>query len=178
MSGTHGLDGPGESGSADDRTASQSDAAVLERVAEALASQPAGVVLIEFVIEHDGESAIEGRTVDDLINARLEVVVEPSAIVAGPAVDQVAIIRRAMSAPAEAESVAFRLHELLSGPVTIGPDGEVAFCRAAIGVAVSRAGDTAPALLGYAQHALADARMLGGDTVVVFDDIDRDLLLP
>jgi predicted signal transduction protein with EAL and GGDEF domain len=170
-----GAEGPNDDDPALDQAERLAEAALLERVAEAVGAPPVGLLFVELQLNSPDDSHV---AVDELLLARFEAVVDAADIVVGPGPNRVAVIRQAMTAPAEAEGTARRLHGVLSGPVAINRAGESVTCQAAIGVAVSLTGDSANDLVRYARHALDDARMLGGDTVVVFDDDDRDLLLP
>ncbi len=90
--------------------------------------------------------------------------------------DLVLLVRPALTAPAETEGLARRLHTELSQPMII--DDQPIRCSINIGVAVSAPADTGAKLLGYARRALEDARTLGGNQVLIFDDPDRELLEP
>lgn len=150
---------------------------MLEQVALGLANPPTGVLVIEVLAEpDDGSGAVDRRAVDRVIAERVGRHTEPADLVMPTGPDRLMIVRPGLTAPAEAEGLALRIQAALATPMLVG-EGRVR-CQSAIGVAVSRKGDAADALLRYAEHAIGDARMLGGDLVVAFDDQDRELLLP
>lgn len=149
---------------------------VLERIAERLENPPVGLVLLEVLVDVD---EIGGPIASDLIDAaivhRIDKETGDGDVVLATGPKRLTIIKSGMTAPAEAEGFAMRIQAGLQAPMLVG-EGRVT-CQSAIGVAVSRSGDTAEPLVRYAEHALGDARMLGGDMVVAFDDQDRDLLV-
>jgi len=156
--------------------------ALIARLDAALETPPVGIILIELLIDQ-GKSSGQGQTtrenealLDEAVLQRIAEQAEPgdSTLCTGPG--GLALIRSATSAPAETEGLAYRVQKSLVDAVSIG-DWQL-YCQAAIGVATSLKGDTGEVLLRYAEHALGDARMLGADTVVVFDDLDRELLHP
>ena len=148
---------------------------VLDTLRVAMKSVPIGLVLIELRVEAESGKLIE---TDDNVRAelknRLARCLTESDELLVTNVDRFLIIKRELSAPAETEAFAMRLLNTLGGPLHQGPTKGI--CHSTIGVAVSHATDDAEDLLRYAEHALADAHMLGGDLVVCFEDADRELL--
>ena len=100
----------------------------------------------------------------------------PKATVVAVDRDRLAVLMASLRAPAEAEATANQVWSTLTGPFTVA--GDAVDLAVAVGVAVSHPGDRAGDVIRYADHALMDATMLGGDGVVAFEDADRDLLLP
>ncbi|MEM7272897.1 MAG: diguanylate cyclase [Actinomycetota bacterium] len=147
--------------------------ALLSIVTDRLASPPIGVILVEVRTERPADDRRSGDRDDAVALAGL---VAPGATVVTLDTDRLAVVLGPLTAPAEAEATAHRLWEALTDR-TVPGNGQVG-PQAAIGVAVSRTGDEPEDLIRYADHALTDATMLGGDGVVPFDDGDRDLLLP
>jgi len=88
--------------------------------------------------------------------------------------DDLVIVRPSLQAPAEMEGLGLRLVESLQHPLEIDDD-QISIAISA-GVATSHRGDEAKELLGYAQFALSDAKALGRNQLVAFDDEDRELL--
>ncbi len=88
--------------------------------------------------------------------------------------DEIAVIRAGMQAPAEAEGLALHLSEALKKPFEL--DAISATCPFAIGVAATLQGDDARDLIRFAEHALSNAVVLGRNQMVAFDDADRELL--
>lgn len=138
---------------------------VLEHIALGLRNQPVGVIALD----------VEPGPVATEIAPTVEAIVgEPDAVLQlGP--HRLVVIKPGLIAPAEAEGLTLRLRqEIVDQPVGSDTDERR---RATIGVAVSHAEDGPADLLRYAEHAIGDARMLGGDRVVFFDDPDRELLV-
>lgn len=141
----------------------------------AITSAPIGLVLIELRIESDtGESITTDDAIRSELQKRIALCLTESDELLAANVDRFLIIKRHLSAPAETEGFALRLLNTLGGPLRDGRTTGI--CHSTIGVAVSHAKDSAQDLLRYAEHALADAHMLGGDLVVCFEDADRELL--
>ncbi len=143
-----------------------------------MATQPVAVLLVEVAVAVEVDATAGGRA-DRLLaeragQDRLPGGLRPTDAVIGIAAGRVAVVRAGLSAPAEAEGLAYRLRTDLAdrSPTEAGP----AIRLVAIGTATSRAGDTGHDLLRYAEHAIADALVLGDGRVVSFDDADRDLL--
>jgi len=143
------------------------------RIDEGLALPPIGVLLIEW-------DAVPGPTVESTRPAAQDPIVGAVLAEAGPAdtvvstgPGQLGLVRRALTAPAEAESQA---HRIAARFRAAGDRPDAPAPTWAIGVAVSHRSDTAADLLRYAEHALTDAQLLGGDRVVPFEDADRLLL--
>lgn len=166
-----------------DRSGENSDAAsfcdqteVIAAIAAALENPPIGLVLLDILIQTD---EVGGPVGHDLLwqtlHGRVRKETGPDDAVLKTGTQRLTIIKSGLRAPAEAEGFALRVLAGLRSPMLVG-EGRVT-CQTAIGVAVSRAGDRAAPLVRYAQHALDDARMLGGDRVVAFDDQDRDLII-
>ena len=157
-----------------DELAYSAENAVIERINESLDTPPVGVVLIETTIDATYKNAPDQKLIDNAIvtKIRQETGSKDIVLLLGP--DQVVIVKQAMIAPAEAEGCALRIQARLQPSMIVG-EGRLSV-QTAIGVATSHSSDTAEALFGYAVHALNDARMLGGERVVAFDDQDRDLL--
>lgn len=131
-------------------------------IAEALDHQPVGLVLVELTPD-DGVLHWDGvRKLVDGEHGPLDKTIE-----LGP--NRLAVIKADLTAPAQTEGYSLRIHEAIR---TEHPS------RVAIGVAVSRSGDAANVLLRFAVQALEDALLLGGDTVVIFDEQDRDVHIP
>lgn len=149
--------------------------AVSEVVGEALSTPPVGLVLMVCSIRSEHGHPADPNSVDREIVATLTEQTEPTDVIIETGLHDRAIVRAGLTAPAEAEGLAYRLHGALSARLL---NGQERVCEVAIGVAVGRTGDTAADLLRFAGHALGDAQVLGGNTVVVFDDEDRDLLGP
>ena len=150
---------------------------MLAAISARLQRPPLGLVLIEVVVRADQIGGpIDAATVLRAIEDRIGRETGPDDLVLPTGPDRLTVVRAGLTAPAEAEGLALRIQAGLAAPMLAG-EGRV-HCRAAIGVAVSRAGDSAADLLRYAEHALGDASLLGGDRVVAFDDRDRELLLP
>lgn len=145
---------------------------LLSELVDALQTPPAGVILIEIDL---GQSTDSDERVAEVFAGRIAEQTEPDDITLVTSSRGFALIRSAITSPAEAEGLAFRVHKALTEPIPV--DGEKVTCDAAIGVATSLAGDTNGELLHYAEHALGDSKILGGDRVIVFDDEDRELLL-
>lgn len=132
---------------------------LIEPIGKALDNQPVGLVLIELT-PVDGVLHWDGvRKLVDGEHGPLDRTFE-----LGP--NRMAVVKAGLTAPAQAEGYSLRVHEAIR---TEHP------CRVAIGVAVSRSGDAPSVLLRLAVQALEDALVVGGDTVAVFDDRDRDL---
>lgn len=149
--------------------------ALIEATELALATPPVGLVLIELLIETDQpEPASDPELLEKVIDQQIAELSGDDDRLLATDRNCLAVVKSSMTAPAEAEGFAYRLQSLLATPLIVG-EARTSY-QAAIGVAVSRAGDTAIDLVRYVEHALGDARMLGGDMVVVFDDQDRDLL--
>lgn len=159
------------SGGARSGAASETRASVLSTIAEALKTPPVGLILIELLIDQTPSGQVDAPA--ELHN-RIERCMLGSDTMVTAGIDRLLVIKRQMAAPAETEGFALRLLNALGGPI-LGGDEPVT-CHSAIGVAVSHAGDQPEDLLRYAEHALGDARMLGGDMVVFFEDADRALL--
>lgn len=166
-------DGP--SGNGRDTDATRTREEVVGALAIAMETVPIGLVLIELRIESETGNTIEA---DDETRAelgsRIARCLTDSDELLTPNVDRFLIIKRQLTAPAETEGFALRLLNALGGPLHGGPAKGI--CHSTIGVAVSHAKDDAEDLLRYAEHALADAHLLGGDLVVCFEDADRELL--
>ena len=139
-------------------------------MADGLATPPVGLVLVATTPRAGSDEPPSPGVRGPLLDAALARQLAPGdrSLVIGA---HLAVVRAGLTAPAEAEGLAYRLHGALSSPVGAGP-------AVAIGVAVSRRGDDPADLVRYAEHALGDALVLGGDLVVVFDDGDRQLLQP
>jgi predicted signal transduction protein with EAL and GGDEF domain len=135
---------------------------LVSEIERAFGAPPAGLLLIDLQTPEQADVVVDEAEPGDRV------------LVTGPT--SRAIIRAAITAPAEADGLALRLHSALTEPVLV--EGRQVSREAAIGVATSLDGDTAEQLLRYAEHGLDDAAMLGGNRVVVFDDEDRQLLLP
>lgn len=148
--------------------------ALIEAIDGAMASQPVGVLLVELRVQqrsgqqtdpHFADRSMREGLLDGLLSS--DVVIEVEA-------GRIAIVRAGLSAPAEAEGLAYRLRAALADRTEVGP--VPAILLVAIGAATSRSGDTGQELLRYAEHAVGDALLLGEGNVVAFDDGDRDLL--
>lgn len=142
---------------------------------EALALPPVGVLVIEW---EPGPGPTVGSTGPGPHDPVVEAVLAeagPADLVVSAGPGRVGLVRRALTAPAEAEGLAHRIaarfHSTADRP-------EAPASTWAIGVAVSHRGDTAADILRYSEHALTDAQLLGGDRVVPFEDADRLLLAP
>lgn len=150
-------------------------ATVVEHVASGLETPPVGLVLLEVLIETDESTGpIEQAALYETFIGRVSTETGPEDSILVTGQDRFTIIRPGLTAPAEAEGFAYRIQAALRPTMLIGNDR--VSCQTSIGVAVSRTGDTPEHLIRFAEHALGDARMLGGDMVVAFDDQDRDLL--
>jgi predicted signal transduction protein with EAL and GGDEF domain len=132
-------------------------------------------VLLEILVSVDCVGGpVDQAEVESAIANRINKETGPQDLVLFTGPDRLTIIRSGLTAPAETEGFAMRVQGALQQPLLVG-EGRVS-CQSAIGVAVSRSGDSAERLAQYVEHALGDARMLGGDMMVAFDDQDRDLL--
>lgn len=148
---------------------------VLAALQTAMKSVPVGLVIIELRIEAGTGKLID--TDEDLraeVERRLVACLTESDELVSANVDRFLIVKRKLSGPAETEGLALRLLQAIREPRPDKPEQRT--IQSAIGVAVSHAKDDAEDLLRYAEHALADAHMLGGDRVVCFEDADRELL--
>lgn len=144
-----------------------------------LRQPPLGLILVRPGVPPMDDIEDRMALVRPAVRATMNRIVERSAdrdVIALIESDLVLLARPGLTAPAETEALARRLHTDLGQPLIL--DDEVIRCTITIGAAVSAPGDTGAALLGYARHALEDARALGGDRVVVFDDLGRQLLEP
>lgn len=149
---------------------------ILAPIGEALTDPPVGLVLIEVAIDPiEIGSAPDDRLLMQSVEDRIGRETGPRDAIIAAGSRRLTIVKPGLTAPAEAEGFALRIHAALRAAMLVG-EGRVR-CQAAIGVAVSRADDTPALLVRFAEHALVDARMLGGDTVVAFDDQDRDLII-
>ncbi len=164
-----------------DRARSSSDGlgpAIAHAIEQSLGGAPVGLVLIELLVDTDiVTEPVETATFQAAVSARIAGLTGDDDTILSDDPYRLAIVKPGLTASAEAEGFAYRVQASLADPLPIGPSSTTA-CQAAIGVAVSRRGDRAADVVRYAEHALGDARMLGGDMVVPFDDQDRDLLLP
>lgn len=119
----------------------------------------------------------DGSTAEALIRAvtgRLATDLNDADFTARIGDDDFLIIRAPLIAPAEIESVGLELVETMSTPLSL--DSGQYPCTVSIGVATSRDGDSARTLLQFAQYALDDAKALGRNQMIAFDDEDRELL--
>ncbi len=171
-------DGHADDATPTDGPASSNRADLIKLLQDALISPPTGLVLIELGFDPSDSplSAEDVELVATEVADRIAGQAEPGDATLRTGRQSWALIRATTSAPAEAEGLAYRVHKALTEPKIIG-DRQLSN-RVAIGVVTSLAADTGEELLRYAEHALGDANLLGGDKVVVFDDEDRALLLP
>lgn len=84
------------------------------------------------------------------------------------------IARHPLTGPAEMEGLGLRIVESFTEPVSVGDQRHQT--SVSVGVATSRAGDSADSLCRYAHHALDDAKALGRNRMVAFVDEDREML--
>ncbi|MDH3295709.1 MAG: GGDEF domain-containing protein [Acidimicrobiia bacterium] len=105
---------------------------------------------------------------------RLGTRLTPADLTARVADDSVLVMRHPLEGPAAIEGLGLRLVDACREPLVVA--GESYRCTISVGVATSRAGDTGPSLLRFAQFALDDAKALGRNRMVAFADEDRELL--
>lgn len=148
---------------------------LMAHIDNALTRPPVGVLLVEWDPVPGLRVGSPARAAYDPIAAAVLAGAGPGDVIVSGGPGLVALIRPAMTAPAEAEGLAHRIvaHFQPTGERIDDPTPTWA-----IGVAVSHCSDSGEALLRYAEHALSDAQLLGGNRVVPFDDLDRLLLAP
>ena len=155
----------------------------LTEAVDRLGPPPIGVVLISVEaqserIEGDAGSAIEptpsGDRIAREVAAHLAERIHQPDVLAIDEQDRIVVARAGLRAPSATDGLAHNLHDELSRTRIVG-DRAVRW-RVTIGAATSLAGDTGPDVVGYATRALDEAHLLGGDRVVIFDDVDRELL--
>lgn len=148
---------------------------IIALLTPAMAEPPVGLVLIELRVETEtGTEIPHDKDLGDELRSRIGRCLDENDLLLAAGQDRLLVIKRDLRAPAETEGFALRLLNALGGPVRIG--NRSGTCQSAIGVAVSHPDDTPAELLRYAEYALEDAGMLGGDMVVCFEDADRELL--
>ena len=138
-----------------------------------------GVAIVDIDHYEAARDQVEanGATEQQLLStlaARLAASTNPGDFTARLGDDDYLIVRGPLAAPAAIESVGLNLVSAMNKPLTVGPVDLV--CQVSVGVATSGEGDSARRLLRFAQYALDDAKALGRNRMVAFDDLDRDLL--
>ncbi len=165
---------PSHSPTGRDVAGSDGRRALIEAIDGAMASQPVGVLLVELRVQRRSGQQADRHLADRAMQEGLFDGLHSSDVVIEVEAGRIAIVRAGLSAPAEAEGLAYRLRAALADRTEAGPGP--AILLVAIGAATSRPGDTGQDLLRYTEHAIDDALLLGEGNVGLFDDGDRDLL--
>jgi hypothetical protein len=148
---------------------------LIDHIDDALAHPPVGVLLAEWDAVPSLRVGPPDEAAYDPVAVAILAGTRPDDLIVSGGPGLVAVVRQAMTSPAEAEGLAYRIvarFRPTGDPVDDPPPAW------AIGVATSHRSDTAADLLRWAEHALSDAQLLGGDRIAAFDDTDRLLLTP
>lgn len=157
--------------------ASSHPASLIDQIAAAQNDPPVGMILIGWERPETSGSALESGYPAQVEKSVVYVVTGcagRSDRILASADDQVAVIRSAMSGPATAEALASRMATQLGVELDrLAIEAGETSARWAMGVVVGRADDGPTDLVRYAERALGDAWLLGGRTVIAFDDRGR-----
>ncbi len=142
-------------------------------IADAITNGPTGLLLIGASVDMDVE--VSPTDVFDELSHRLHRHVRDEDLLVHDEPGRWRLVRSDLRGPSEVEGLAFTVQSELAKPVIV--HDRAIRCSVAVGAATTVSGDDAATLGRHARHAFEDAELLGGDRVVAFDDLDRDLLV-
>lgn len=158
----------------DDLTELPNRSAVLDQLRAALEAEGSDGTTGVLFIDLDGFKLIndtQGHSVGDIVLVevahRFRRAVRARDVIGRLGGDEFVVVAPDLSGPEEAETLAQRLHDILSTPVLA--EGRIISVGASIGIAISEGASTSEQLIGDADIAMYEAKGNGHSRTVLFD---------